>query len=93
MKYYFPENWTPIFGKRIKYVHLKEYTKSGIDHSWEAFRPLLDETTTWLAVLEAFNNVSHEGKLTFEYFQPYQHFLETLIYQTGDCPDRMLGNK
>ncbi|HCS53660.1 MAG TPA: Fe-S cluster assembly protein HesB, partial [Planctomycetaceae bacterium] len=44
MEYQFPEHWIPILGKRIKNVHLKEYTKNGTDHSLESFRPLLDGT-------------------------------------------------
>jgi len=93
MEYQFPEHWIPILGKRIKNVHLKEYTKKGTDHSLEAFRPLLDGTTNWPAVLEAFDQVGYDGYLTFEYFHPYQHFPEALIYQTSDSLDRMLGIK
>ena len=93
MEYQFPEHWIPILGKRIKNVHLKEYTKKGTDHSLEAFRPLLDGTTNWPAVLEAFDEIGYDGYLTFEYFHPYQHFPEALIYQTGDSLDRMLGIK
>ena len=93
MEYQFPEHWIPILGKRIKNVHLKEYTKKGTDHSLEAFRPLLDGTTNWPAVLEAFDSVGYDGYLTFEYFHPYQHFPEALVYQTADSLDRMLGLK
>ena len=93
MEYQFPEHWIPILGKRIKNVHLKEFTKKGTDHSLEAFRPLLDGTTNWPVVLEAFDQVGYDGYLTFEYFHPYQHFPEALIYQTADSLDRMLGLK
>lgn len=93
MEYQFPEHWISILGKRIKNVHLKEFTKKGTDHSLEAFRPLLDGTTNWPAVLEAFSKVGYDGYLTFEYFHPYQHFPEALIYQTSDSLDRMLGHK
>ncbi|HET6425132.1 MAG TPA: sugar phosphate isomerase/epimerase family protein [Planctomycetaceae bacterium] len=93
MEYQFPEHWIPILGKRIRNVHLKEYTKKGTDHSLEAFRPLLDGTTNWPAVLEAFDQTSYRGYLTFEYFHPYQHWPEALVYQTGDSLDRMLGRK
>ncbi|HBN77451.1 MAG TPA: Fe-S cluster assembly protein HesB [Planctomycetaceae bacterium] len=93
MEYQFPEHWIPILGKRIKNVHLKEYTKKGTDHSLESFRPLLDGTTNWPAVLEAFAEVNYDGYLTFEYFHAYQHFPEALIYQTADSLDRMLGLK
>lgn len=93
MEYQFPEHWIPILGNRIKNVHLKEFTKKGTDHSLEAFRPLLDGTTNWPAVLDAFDKVGYTGYLTFEYFHPYQHFPEALIYQTADSLDRMLGIK
>lgn len=93
MEYQFPEHWIPVLGQRIRNVHLKEYTKKGADHSLEAFRPLLDGTTNWPAVLEALDKVGYQGYLTFEYFHPYQHWPEALIYQTGDSLDRMLGIK
>lgn len=93
MEYQFPEHWIPILGQRIRNVHLKEYSKKGTDHSLEAFRPLLDGTTNWPAVLEAFAAVDYHGYLTFEYFHPYQHWPEALVYQTSDSLDRMLGRK
>jgi len=93
MMYQFPEHWIALLGKRIKNVHLKEFTKKGTDVSLEAFRPLLDGTTNWPAVLEAFNKTGYQGYLTFEYFHPYLHYPEALIYQTADSLDRMLGIK
>ena len=93
MEYQFPEHWISMLGSRIKNVHLKEYTKKGSDHSLEAFRPLLDGTTNWPAVLDAFEKTNYNGYLTFEYFHPYAHFPEALIYQTADSLDRMLGLK
>ncbi len=91
MEYQYPEHWIPILGKRIKNVHLKEYSKKGTDHSLEAFRPLLDGTTNWPAVLDAFEHTGYDQYLTFEYFHPYLHHPEALIYQTADSLDRMLG--
>ena len=93
MMFQFPEHWINILGKRIKNVHLKEFTKKGTDYSLESFRPLLDGTTNWPAVLQAFTNTGYTGYLTFEYFHPYQHFPQALIYQTSDSLDRMLGRK
>ena len=93
MEYQFPEHWIPILGKRIRNVHLKEYSKKSTDHSLEAFRPLLDGTTNWPAVMQAFEDVGYDRYLTFEYFHPYPHHPEALIYQTGDSLDRLLGIK
>lgn len=93
MLFQFPEHWIDQLGKRIKNVHLKEFTKKGTDYSLESFRPLLDGTTNWPAVLEAFERTGYSGYLTFEYFHPYQHYPEALIFQTADSLDRMLGIK
>ena len=93
MEYQFPEHWISMLGNRIRNVHLKEYSKNSSDHSLESFRPLLDGTTNWPAVLDAFEKTDYEGYLTFEYFHPYAHFPEALIYQTADSLDRMLGLK
>src|SRR5262245_11966035 len=93
MLFQFPEHWISILGSRIKNVHLKEFTKKGTDHSLESFRPLLDGTTDWPAVVEAFDQIDYRGYLTFEYFHPYPHYPEALVYQTSDSLDRMLGRK
>jgi len=85
------EHWVPILGQRTKNVHLKEFTKKGTDYSLETFRPLLDGTTNWPALMEAFDQVGYRGFLTFEYFHPYAHYPEALIYQTSDSLDRILG--
>ncbi|MGQ9576861.1 MAG: sugar phosphate isomerase/epimerase family protein [Thermoguttaceae bacterium] len=93
MQYHFPEHWIPILGKRIKNVHLKEYSKQVHEFNLNAFRPLLDGTTNWPAVLDALEAVGYRGYLTFEYFHPFQHWPEALVWQTSDALDRMLGRK
>jgi hexulose-6-phosphate isomerase len=93
MQYHFPEHWIAILGKRIQNVHLKEYSKKVHEFNLNAFRPLLDGTTNWPAVLEAFDKVGYRGYLTFEYFNPYPHWPEALVYHTSDALDRMLGRK
>ena len=90
MLFQFPEHWIRILGNRIRNVHLKEFTKKGTDHSLESFRPLLDGTTNWPVVMETFNEIGYDGYLTFEYFHPFQHYPEALIYQTADSLNRML---
>jgi L-ribulose-5-phosphate 3-epimerase len=85
------EHWVPILAKRTKNIHFKEFTKKGTDYSLETFRPLLDGTTNWPAVMEALDQVGYRGYVTFEYFHPYRHYPEALIYQTSDSLDRMLG--
>ena len=91
MPFQFPEHWVPLLGSRIKNIHFKEYSKKGTDFSIESFRPLLDGTTHWPRVMEALDDVGYRGFLTFEYFHPFQHYPEALIYQAADALDRMLG--
>jgi hexulose-6-phosphate isomerase len=93
MLFQFPEHWVPILGERIKNIHFKEFTKKGTDHSLESFRPLLDGTTNWPAVMEALDKVGYRGYLTFEYFHPFPHYPEALVYQTSDALDRITGRK
>lgn len=93
MMFQFPEHWISILGSRIKNVHLKEFSKKGTDYSLETFRPLLDGTTDWPAVVEAFDKIGYRDYLTFEYFHPYLHYPEALVYQTSDSLDRMLGRR
>ncbi len=87
------EHWVPILGQRIQNIHFKEFTKKGTDYSLETFRPLLDGTTNWPAVMDALDASGYRGFLTFEYFHPYPHYPEALVYQTSDSLDRILGRK
>jgi hexulose-6-phosphate isomerase len=93
MLFQYPEDWIKLLGPRIKNIHLKEFTKKGTDHSLESFRPLLDGTTNWPAVTEALDKIGYRDYLTFEYFHPFPHYPEALIYQTSDALDRILGRK
>lgn len=93
MLFQYPEHWIRLLGRRIRNTHFKEFTKKGTDHSLESFRTLLDGTTDWPTVMEALDEVSYQGYCTFEYFHPFQHYPEALVYHTSDALDRMLGRK
>ncbi|MBC8877336.1 MAG: sugar phosphate isomerase/epimerase [Planctomycetes bacterium] len=93
MQYQFPEHWIPILGKRIRNIHFKEWDKRTQEFNLNTFRTLLDGTTNWPAVIEELDKVGYRGYLTFEYFHPFEHFPEALVYQTSDALDRMLGRK
>lgn len=93
MMFQFPEHWIAELGKRIRNTHFKEFTKKGTDTSLESFRTLLDGTTNWPAVMDALEKVDYHGYVTFEYFHPFLHYPEALIYQTSDSLDRILGRK
>ena len=91
MQYQFTEHWIPLLGKRIKNTHFKEYTKRGTDFNLESFRPLLDGTTNWPAVMEELDKIDYHGYLTFEYFHPFDYYPEALIHQTSVALNRIMG--
>jgi hexulose-6-phosphate isomerase len=93
MLFQYPEDWVAALGGRIKNVHLKEFSPKGTDHSLGSFHPLLDGTTNWPAVRDALDRINYRGYLTFEYFHPFPHYPEALVYQTSDSLDRILGRK
>jgi hexulose-6-phosphate isomerase len=93
MQYQFPEHWVAILGRKIRNIHLKEWDKRTQEFNLHTFRTLLDGTTNWPAVIEALDQAKYRGYLTFEYFHPFQHYPEALIFQTSDALDRMLGRK
>ena len=93
MQYHFPEHWVPQLGSRIQNIHLKEYSKKVHEFNLNAFRLLLDGTTNWPAVLDALATTNYRGYLTFEYFNPFPHWPEAIVYHTSDALDRMLGRK
>ena len=93
MHYQFPEHWVRILGKRVKNIHFKEFDKRQNEFTLNTFRTLLDGTTNWPAVIEELDKIDYRGYLTFEYFHPFSHYPEALIYQTSDALDWMLGRK
>ncbi len=93
MHYQFPEHWVPMLGKRTKNIHFKEWDKRTQEFNLHTFRTLLDGTTNWPAVIEELSKIGYDGYLTFEYFHPFNHYPEALIYQTSDALDWMLGRK
>ena len=93
MEYQFPEHWIPILGERIQNVHLKEWDRQSGSFNLHAFRTLLDGSTNWPAVIGELDRIGYRGYLTFEYFHPFQHYPEALIYQTSDALDWILGRK
>jgi len=90
MLFQFPEHWIRILGPRIQNVHFKEFSKKGTDYSLESFRPLLDGTTNWPAVMASLDTAGYRGYLTFEYFHPWLYHPEALIQQTADSLNRLL---
>jgi hexulose-6-phosphate isomerase len=94
MQFQYPEHWIEQCGRRIRNVHLKEYSKrAGTEFTLDSFRPLLDGTTNWPAVMEAFDKTGYQGYLTYEIFSYNAYYPEPLIYHCSNAMDVMLGRK
>src|SRR5207237_8164246 len=93
MQYHYPDHCIRLHGKRIKNIHLKEYGKKVPEFNLNAFRLLLHGTTNCPAVLAALDAINYRGYLTFEYFNPFPHWPEAIVYHPSDALDRTLGRK
>jgi L-ribulose-5-phosphate 3-epimerase len=91
MQYHFPEHWIPMLGRRIQHVHMREASREVVQFDLNTVRPLLDGSVNWPEVMEALDRVGYRGYLTFEYFVPFPHHPEVLVYQTSMALDRLLG--
>ena len=61
---------------------------------WSVWPKFCGITLGWKPeVITAFDETGYQGYLTFEYFHPWQHYPEALVYQTSDSLDWMLGRK
>ncbi|MBQ8869549.1 MAG: TIM barrel protein [Oscillospiraceae bacterium] len=87
----YPEHWISTLGKRIKKVHFKDYrVEAGGLHG---FVDLLAGDVNYPAVMQALNEVGYDGWVTAEMIPNYKYHSETIIYNTSNSMDRILGRK
>lgn len=87
----YPEHWISSLGKRIKKVHFKDYrVEAGGLHG---FVDLLAGDVNYPVVMEALEKVGYDGWVTAEMIPNYKHYTETIIYNTSNAMDRILGRK
>ncbi|MBE6590742.1 MAG: sugar phosphate isomerase/epimerase [Ruminococcaceae bacterium] len=87
----YPEQWIKILGHRIKKVHFKDYrVQAGGLHG---FVDLLAGDVDYPAVMEALKKIGYDGWVSAEMIPNYKHFTETIIYNTSNAMDRILGRK
>lgn len=87
----YPEQWIKILGKRIKKVHFKDYRKSvgGLD----GFVDILAGDVDYKAVKSTLDKIGYDGWVTGEMIPPYSQFPETILYNTSNSMDKILGRK
>ena len=87
----FPEQWIKILGKRIKKVHFKDYRRSV--GSLDGFVDLLAGDVDYVAVTKALESAGYDNWTTAEMIPPYKLYPETIIYNTSNAMDKILGRK
>lgn len=87
----YPEHWINILGDRIKKVHFKDYRYSV--GSLDGFVDLLAGDVNYVGVMEAFKGIGYNNWVTAEMIPPYKQYSETIIYNTSNSMDKILGRK
>ena len=87
----YPEHWIRFLGKKIKKVHFKDYRKDpgGIN----AFVDLLAGDVNYPEVMKALKEIGYDGWVTAEMIPNYKYYTETIIYNTSNSMDKILGRK
>lgn len=86
-----PEHWIKALGKRIKKVHFKDYRVAA--GGLHGFVDLLAGDVDYPAVVKALEAIGYDGWVSAEMIPNYKHYTETIIYNTSNAMDRILGRK
>lgn len=87
----YPEHWIKALGKRIKKVHFKDFRRE--TPGLTGFVDLLAGEVNWPAVMAQFEKIGYDGWVSAEMIPPYTHYPETIIYNTSNAMDSILGRK
>lgn len=87
----YPEHWIKILNTRIKKVHFKDYRRDV--GTLSGFVDLLAGNVDYVAVKKALDDVGYNGWVTAEMLPPYTLFPETIIYNTSNSMNKILGVK
>ncbi len=89
----YPEHWIKVLNKRIKKVHFKDFRRDAGNGNLAGFVDLLAGDVNYPAVMEEFKKVGYDGWVSAEMIPPYTHYPETIIYNTSNAMDKILGRK
>jgi hexulose-6-phosphate isomerase len=85
----YPEHWIAILAEKIKKVHFKDYRKEA--GGLCGFVDLLSGDVNWPNVMEQFKKIGYDGWVTAEMLPPYTYYPETIIYNTSNAMDKIIG--
>ena len=87
----YPDQWIKILGSRIKKVHFKDYRYNV--GSLDGFVDLLAGDVDYVAVMDALSKVGYDNWVSAEMLPPYRQYPETILYNTSNAMDKILGRK
>lgn len=87
----YPQHWIKILGDRIKKVHFKDYRYSV--GSLDGFVDLLAGDVDYIGVMAEFEKIGYDNWATAEMLPPYKQYPETILYNTSNAMDKILGRK
>ena len=87
----YPEQWIKILGSRIKKVHFKDYRRNV--GSLDGFVDLLAGDVDYKGVKAALDKIGYDNWTTAEMLPPYAQYPETILYNTSNSMDKILGRK
>ena len=85
----YPEQWIKILSERIKKVHFKDYRVAA--GGLHGFVDLLAGDVNYPEVMKAFQGIGYDGWVSAEMIPNYTYHTETIIYNTSNAMDRILG--
>ena len=85
----YPEHWIRILAEKIKKVHFKDYRVAA--GGLHGFVDLLAGDVNYPEVMKALKEVGYDGWVTAEMIPNYKYFTETIIYNTSNAIDKILG--
>lgn len=87
----YPEDWVRILGNRIKKVHFKDYRRQA--GGLHGFVDLLAGDVNYPEVVKALEEVGYTDWVSAEMIPNYTYYTETIIYNTSNAMDKILGRK
>lgn len=87
----YPEHWIRALGNRIKKVHFKDYRVAA--GGLHGFVDILAGDVNYPAVMEELKKIGYDGWVTAEMIPAYNHYPDTIIYNTSNAMDKILGRK
>lgn len=87
----FPEHWIRVLGNKIKKIHFKDYRVAA--GGLHGFVDLLAGDVNYPEVMKALGEIGYDGWVSAEMIPAYTYYPETIIYNTSNSMDKILGRK